>query len=84
MAKSTFLLFFMIGVGSKIFLSNNFLKIQVQPWFVKASVFHSVNSAPSANGGSTRLGMCCDLVDSKFINLGAKCLEFLTQDQHQP
>ena len=30
----------------------------VVAWFVKASVFHSVNSAPSANGGSNpALGM---------------------------
>ena len=31
----------------------------VVAWFVKASVFHSVNSAPSANGGSNPAWECC-------------------------
>ena len=31
----------------------------VVAWFVKASVFHSVNSAPSANGGSNPIWECC-------------------------
>ena len=35
-------------------------------WFVKASVFHSVNSAPSANGGSNPAWECCiDHLNSK-------------------
>ena len=35
-------------------------------WFVKASVFHSVNSAPSANGGSNLAWECCiDRLNSK-------------------
>ena len=35
-------------------------------WFVKASVFHSVNSAPSANGGSNPDWECCiDRLNSK-------------------
>ena len=32
---------------------NNEIIPAVVAWFVKASVFHSVNSAPSANGGSS-------------------------------
>ena len=38
----------------------------VVAWFVKASVFHSVNSAPSANGGSNPAWECCiDRLNSK-------------------
>ena len=53
----------------------------VVAWFVKASVFHSVNSAPSANGGSNPAWECCiDRLNSKeFVaiqiaryNLGLK------------
>ena len=31
----------------------------VVAWFIKASVFHSVNSAPSVNGGSNPARECC-------------------------
>ena len=35
-------------------------------WFVKASDFHSVNSAPSANGGLNPAWECCiDHLNSK-------------------
>ena len=38
----------------------------VVAWFVKASVFHSVNSAPSANGGSNPAWECyIDRLNSK-------------------
>ena len=38
----------------------------VVAWFVKASVFHSVNSAPSVNGGSNPAWECCiDRLNSK-------------------
>ena len=42
-------------------------------WFVKASVFHSVNSAPSTNSGSNPAWECCiDRLNSKeFV---AMCL----------
>ena len=35
-----------------LFKQNNVNCQAVVAWFVKASVFHSVNSAPSASGGS--------------------------------
>ena len=38
----------------------------VVAWFVEASVFHLVNSAPSANGGSNPAWECCiDRLNSK-------------------
>ena len=38
----------------------------VVAWFVRASVFHSVNYAPSANGGLNPAWECCiDRLNSK-------------------
>ena len=48
--------------------STNITQISpaVVAWLVKASVFHSVNSAPSANGGSNPAWECCiDCLNSK-------------------
>ena len=39
----------------------------VVAWFVKASVFHSVNSAPSANGGSNPAWECYNYVMEQCI-----------------
>ena len=45
----------------KIFLrfNNSALRPAVVDWFVKASFFLSVNSAPCANGGSNPAWECC-------------------------
>ena len=46
-------------------------------WFVKASVFHSVNSAPAANGGSNPAWECCidRLFSKEFVAIQiASCI----------
>ena len=40
-------------------LHNDMLSSAMVAWFVKASVFQSVNSAPSANGGSNTAWKGC-------------------------
>ena len=50
----------------KLLPNTSFKCSAVVVWFVKASVFHSVNSAPSRNGGSNPTWECCmDLPNSK-------------------
>ena len=46
--------------------NNYIISPAVVAWFVKASVFHSVNYAPSVNGGSHPAWKCCiDRLNSK-------------------